>query len=413
MAQPQTIRVRFQLKSTAHQGPVVCSFPGGIPPSPSDGQEAIDFKMYGHTEKRKSHHQLIQGETSVMRYTAQNSSKPTDVLAIGLVDKDELKKGGVTVNLVPLSGSVFTVSQDVRSATKIEKEEKDKRALEHKALDYQTKTSLLVEEFGSKKRQRMVRSNAANRINLEESIANKMFRQTTDTIDAGGGGEADKAMLAKSFEFQRDWIPPHNASERDPAKVYNIEEILGADAWAALKEPTKVLLKLAKKPSAVAAATLPEVVKVSLTTVAKLDKATQKIRGRSVCYLSNLLTFLQLGNRKKRDISEDEEVADDVQTQLLSAFTCRQTINGKKVQNCFNERMQQKLMCYLAVVCLSCHGQALDETVLNALAKDLKMTVSNLLKFFKEVGCASATTKRTNLSAPLVLQSLKRGAKAR
>lgn len=71
------------------------------------------------------------------------------------------------------------------------------------------------------------------------------------------------------------------------------------------------------------------------------------------------------------------------------------------VEEVHTSGLAQKLLCWVAVMCLlGCNGTVEGEG-LKCLAADLKITVAKLVTYFRQVGCTSASKSKCVLAAPL------------
>lgn len=230
------MQVKFKAKLD-QDGPVIVSFAGGCPPKET---KSARFKLFGHSDKRKAHQRILEGETDAMRYSSRNfgagaGKKTHSNFAVGVVKKSAIEgdPAHVTVKLLPVRTAAFAMTHSVKA-----NESKQSVVSDNSSVDYATKRQLLVDEFGSKKRQRIVRSNQANRVNLDEGSADRLLQTTV--------GSTNKVDTLE-FALTRTWVPPHDATASDPVEVYNLETMVGAEAWAALADSGKAMIKLAKK----------------------------------------------------------------------------------------------------------------------------------------------------------------------
>lgn len=73
-----------------------------------------------------------------------------------------------------------------------------------------------------------------------------------------------------------------------------------------------------------------------------------------------------------------------------------------------------KIICWLCILALKTSpGCIVEAEALAAIASDLKITVAELLPYFREVGCVTANREKCKLKAPLQLPELGGGKKRR
>lgn len=402
------VSLSFQSKLDS-DGPVLCSFSGGAPPA--DAREAT-FHLHGHTDKRKKHQRVLEADTDVMRYSARNFGSGSAAFrasqgrfAVALVPKSETVQGTtLTAKLFNVSTPVLPITAVVKAVEEAEVARAAKAVAATNSDDYATKKRLLVETFGSTKRQRIVRSNQANRINLDEVEADRLLTNARSSIKSDPN--------ERKWKLQRTWLPPRDADTTDIASVYQLSTMVGDEAFTALSAPGKLLLKLAKKPSELAKSAHPDVVKGCVSMLLTLEKAQQKRAAKAVAYLDALLTFFALPRKGKIDALKETEIPEAVQAHLLDTFTITVT-KGSKTYRDHKGPMEKKLMCWLAVGCLLTHRYTMNKTALQTLAADLAVTVTKLQTFFKEVGCPKASKTKAVLVAPLSLPELRNAKKQR
>jgi len=401
--------VSFKSKLDA-DGPVLCSFSGGSPPMDARGAA---FHLYGHTDKRKKHQRVLEAETDVMRYSARNFGSGSAAFrtsqgryAVAVVTKGEGVAGAhVTAKLYPTASPVLPVAAVVKAVEEAEAKRAAAAANATNTDDYATKKRLLVDTFGSKKRQRIVRSNQANRVALDEESADRLLQDARASIETDPNHS--------KWTLDRTWLPPHDKDTTDPSEIYTLVGMVGEEAFTALAAPGKALLKLAKKPAQLAQSKHTAVVKGCVPGLLALEKAEQKPAAKAVAYLDALLTFLLLPRRGKADaLGEEESIPEAVQAHLLDTFTITVRKGGKTFRD-HKGGMERKLMCWLAVSCLLAHRYAMTSPALKTLAADLQKTVGQMQKFFKEVGCTNASHTKATLAAPLTLPELRNRAKQR
>lgn len=386
-------KVRFQVGGEDdEEGPILCCFTGGNPPILSEKEEdSVTFRMYAHKDRnsggRKGHQRILHGETDIMSYTAKNfgmSNPLTPRYAVGLVKEQE---DSYSVSLLPVKQVIFQLNQTMKGEEgESEEEEEEEKLL---AGEYLMKRKLLVEAFGSRKRQRMIRSQIANAIQIDGDVSSQ--HALTHALT---NSTATEEVIEEKVESVLEFLPPHNATTTEPGKIYEMRVLFDAELIRALE--VKDMAKSHQSTSQQAA-----FVKYALPRVPKNDKKKQKNVCRALLYLDYLLAFNKLDrNNKSKGLQHLGLIPDIIKAQLLGDFTVNLP-KGGKIAEVHTSALNQKLLCWISVLALLGSSGAVDGEGLKILAADLKITVQKLLVYFKQVGCPSASKSKCVLTAPL------------
>jgi hypothetical protein len=142
--------------------PIVASFPGGLPQH-LKGDEAPKFACRKLREKSK-HGRILVGEDSTCRYQARSEGRGQDgrrtKLCVGLYNK---RTGTLTLHQAAEKGTVFCLEQSVRSY-------QDSATSLPDTLSSMDRRRALFESFGSSKKQRVLKSQEANVVNVDSVV---------------------------------------------------------------------------------------------------------------------------------------------------------------------------------------------------------------------------------------------------
>lgn len=142
--------------------PVVASFPGGLPEHIGD-DEAPKFAWRKIREKNQRGRTLV-GEDSTCRYQARSEGRGYDgrrtKLCVGIYNK---KTNTLTLHQAAEKGTVFCLSQSVRSY-------QDSATSLPSQMSAMDRRRALFESFGSSKKQKVLKSQEANVVNVDSVV---------------------------------------------------------------------------------------------------------------------------------------------------------------------------------------------------------------------------------------------------
>ena len=341
-------------------------------------------------------------------YGSQQSFRThTNQFAIGVFDaaKNKLK-------VIPCS-HVFKMEQHVAALENLE----DASAGGEET--YSTQQRVLADTFGSKKRQKQLQSRAANQVTVQESTS-QVLTHAVSTITPNVDMEAEDTLLEK---IRAQVLPAFDESAENVRDIYRTEAIMpayivegmtsAAKRWrAVLKKGESAVSKDIKSATPLSSSLF---VQNRLMALAKRgyderDAATLKL----LIFLHLLLQFRNGGRNKRKVVSEwtdEKEGADDnVKEYLLSTFTTSKKLGSGAeavTRSVFDALSEQKLLCYISVTTLLLANFTLDADQVDAMATDLKMMTTDMLKYYAEAGC-TVSKVRIHLSAPLKLPKLRK-----
>lgn len=395
-----TITLKFRVGS-AEAGPALCTFPGGLP----GGMDKREFGMYKNTKARKTHQRLVLSkdtEDEDVNYSAANYGKLAAAkglcYAVGLVQGAASSR---TIDLLPVAaGAVFPMALGSDFAADAAPE-----GASAQDQAYMTKRKLLADNFGSRKRQRIINSNISNMVNLQGdntslSVLDYAIQDHQQETESAGAAKGATPTV----------LPPHDAATKTVAEVYPLEQMVDNGSYANLD--AKLFITIAKKPSELtklqeAGARFANVVLAGVPGLKALkDKADRQRVARVWAALQHMMSFHMMSrNRKAETLSKNTSIPEDFKEWLLSSFTTPEARDGAIKDDAHPSACSNKLLCYMCITLVTASGFHLSKKQLDTFARDLKMTKSSLLQYFREVGC-KASLERVELKAPLQLPGL-------
>lgn len=232
--------------------PIVCSFPGGLPSSlqaatngTNTSSSAQPPKFVWSRASNKAGLSLV-GKDDACLYESQapeaKQDKRRTKLCVGVYDK---KKGTLTLHEAASGGTVFALQQSVPSYLD---QESHVRSLKTAA---ETRTAL-YEDFGSAKKRKVLRSQEANRVDVDAVVgagnlmvdsflkgesmseSNRKAVEERRQSEQGGDGNQTKvqdAVDTATQEWRHSFLPAYDQDADEPHKVYNARSMVGDAAW--------------------------------------------------------------------------------------------------------------------------------------------------------------------------------------
>jgi len=200
---------------------------------------------------------------------------------------EEEDANSVTVRLLPVTQTVFQLQQTLVGQESEEEEEEEQKGGQ---ASYLLKRKLLAETFGSRKRQRMIRSAIANDISIDGDDVSQ------DILTATFSHAAEKAKDLKPVSAATssvDFLPPHDGETTDASKIYDMNKIFDPELMRALevKDMMKSKIDTGKQFKFIAHA---------LPRVPKQDKKKQKNSAVLCCTWPILLPSATWAGRRAR-----------------------------------------------------------------------------------------------------------------
>lgn len=288
----------------------------------------------------------------------------------------------------------------------------------------------LVETFGSRKKKRKMRSDAANEVDISahgsvDAVAQALRTSATEREAAAGEDGDDAGMAAMRAKM----LPPHNALAADAEEMYPVHGIVPEDVWESLD--VKPLVRLARKPSLLDTEEgewLPAAVRDRvewLGGVGGKDAATGKARdvrpaARGLLYLTYMLQFYILHMRGGKGRGDGPRgVKDDLSAVGCEEFVAEHLVatfsekSGGGSRHMITPALQNKLRCYICVLLMISSDFEIGVATVKGLAADLGITLTKCVGFFREVGAkmtGRGDARIVRLRAPLALPRLRKRA---
>ena len=210
-------------------GPVVMRFPYGSPKI-LDSDE-INFTLYN--DKTNKNKNILIGSNSYADYIGKNYGKSDKSLnnqqyAIGFITKSKKNKKK-KLKLISLD-HIYEMKQKMRQINDHmnDKSDDDDDNNNNSINSYLSKRRKLVELFGSKKRKKIVRSQDANRININEKNSKSLLSSIKNAAkNVSSSTQNDiKTNNSSSIKPKSDLLPLYNSTTEDVTEIYQLDNLI-------------------------------------------------------------------------------------------------------------------------------------------------------------------------------------------
>lgn len=403
MSSSTKVTLRHHTPKAGRVGPVVVSFPHGPPPPESfsnkdddelsSGVGPLAFHMLASKSSRDSKRMVVASNGKAM-YQGRNfgetsTSQSLSKYMVGVYDKETKQVDLYDVDhIYALQQQAMRAPRPATSTTGIDGDITDK-----------DRRKLLIETFGSRKKQNLQRSREANIVKAQNVSASSAVSRMLNKKAAKAASAVEPAE-ADALATRRAFLPPCNFDAKTVEEAYPLEGLVTREEQMALTPGVKEMLPKVKKSSEIATMrenhTFGEYVLQHFETMPR-DKKAARAHMRLLMYISHLQQMVEaprIMKTAKPDTTfgtEDDALVPSlagippgVVTRMLSLFAERQVSPGGRLSYVRTQFLRDKLLVHLCAVCLTLENYDMDITV---LSKDLRMAPKSLLAFFRELGC--------------------------
>ena len=422
--------------------PVVVSFPRGNP-----GSDDPPRFTCSQLKANSSRGRRITGEDDSCTYSASAAGRGHDgrltKMYVCIYDK---KKKALKVVPSAEKGTVFALEQTVKGYTPnvanggllfgSGQTQQDGE----KVMSASDRNNMLVESFGSKKKQKVMASRAANKVNINSVVGagDGMMRSVEmqkgiSTENKKGMNEGSKMVNPTDMAYEearQKMLPPYDINANEPSKVYNAESIAGTIAWVSITR--FVNSALAKKSEGdkemewidsllgTKGYRPPSIV----TLLKSIDPSKKSSQYRmKVTYL--LFSTLRFHKRlQRRGIIEGASVDDcvsglhithEVGLRLFELFTTQ--VEGKEGGGySISKQQKDKLHSYILILYVIAGGKDMKVASINQLCKDMNnLDTKSASLLMREAGFlvkkSASGDVGASLSVPITFPPPRRGKK--
>lgn len=373
----------------ASDGPLVSSFPGGLPSS--------DTKFVW--KKQNQRHSLI-GKDESCRYVGQEETSRSR-LVIALYDK---RNHTLTCHLAAGDGQVYALQQQV---------------LNYESNIASDPTSNVFQEFGSSKKKRALQSQQANRIhsdqilgksgtltkivvendNMTESNRKAIQEQQERNMNANTGEAPGISLAVKEVTnaWRNQFLPNHSNPNADtPTKVYTPENMAGPEAWSQAIRVVDACFHEEDPVAAIQKSKSGDAWQFSSLRDLLLRSKPQKGTFRALWLLHTWTRLYQENHRKHFVVQPSTNAA--VQSFWQNFGTSMMSTVEQKEGYCMSKANQDRCKLHLLLLFLWIEGCSTSE--LPAYCSEMKWPWGQMVNLLQEAGCTIQKDK-VSLKTPV------------
>ena len=295
----------------------------------------------------------------------------------------------------------------------------------------------LVEDFGSVKKQRALKSQEANRVDVSNVVGSSLSEflvrtnpevvaaSTTTTAIAAAASDADNATTTTTptaveiatREWRKTFLPPVDATTSDPLHVYHMEKFAGEAAWRYVSKQAGILLRSSNRQQMLEEADyLPSLRTVlqQLVSSSSSSSSPETLYCIKCAILAQHLAQLYLKLHKRRFIPslQDQmrpqyfDVVLEVASVFLNSFTTT-TISPARADALREGHVMSKAnvdKCRMHILLLSLVAHQCHNFSLEGIAQDLKLDLRDATHLLRLAGCTHVKRRGTltvDLKAPV------------
>ncbi|CCI50769.1 unnamed protein product [Albugo candida] len=213
----QRVRLHYDTKDD-DVAPFLATFRGG-PLPPTEDLSKFGFQMYQHVNKKQ---RLVVASTDRVAYQAANFGYMSNLndsanYVLGVFDKTTK-----SVRLIDVP-QVYVMQQTIKNINDQQDSEDETEDLQKTKETREKRRQELVDKFGSKKSQRIVKSRMENRLQAENVSGGQAIASTLHMRIQEAEQKAPTALNANQLNAL---LPPCNMDATVPEKVYALSNIL-------------------------------------------------------------------------------------------------------------------------------------------------------------------------------------------
>jgi hypothetical protein len=461
------------------EGPLVCSFPNGLPASlladndaPSNAEpvkflwktlpsNSASVASTGTKNKQNVSHsagRVLIGRDQACLYTSHATAADIQArrtqLAVGVYDRET---GTLALHRTASQGHVYALAQSVPSYD-------DKAAnINGRNLTGAEHRRALFEDFGSSKKRKVLRSQEANRVNVDAVVGagsamvnnflkgdgmSESNRIAVEHVASQKNGNAEEkqtesAVDVATREWRKSFLPPFDGEASKPELVYDLKAMVGEDAWFYVTRVVNACLEKEEVAEAILegkragpgdnaeedanaswkakqASDWNDSLKLLIHKHA--DKGDRMSRALKAAMLCNYWTTLYGKLSKRRFIPPSDEgrsrffgVPIEIASRWLELFATSMTSEDGKPGYVVSKAHRDKCAVHVLILYVIADGnKTMKAENIKPLSDDLKMDIKDASHLLRQAGFTvnrKAGSGKTNvtLKVPLSFPASKRG----
>jgi hypothetical protein len=427
-----TIRVEDQ---DPDENPIVVAFPRGLPEALQEGgsrsvppsfvwQKSNEKTAFGRRIIGHDQHCVYSAESKGFGYDERRTK-----LCVGVYDK---KRGVLTLREAASKGTIYSLEQSVPSY--LDANEVVESQVGNNIVEYST---AVFEAFGSAKRRKVLKSQAANQVDIDHVVGAGAGSAVVDKIIKGelmsesnrkaieqakdGSAEASNAVERSYEEARRQFLPRYDREAKKPHLVYSAKKIAGENAWERLNREVEACMRKDDVATAILSGAQENDFCDCATALIKEiipDSAAAKHRYTCALLMNWMLSFYQRNNFRKFIQPPDETrgrwfgMPMEIAARCLLSFTTQIADERGKTGYAMSKANKDKCVIHIILLYMMAQGEAMKIRNLKPLASDLKVTVNESAQMLRLAGCTlgkAGQVMTAALTVPLVFPKPKRG----
>lgn len=475
------------LRPKQFDDPLVVAFPRGVPASMLDaedeikGRRSVSFETasnnlshdvptfsWSKLKATSSRGKAITGSDKTCTFKSSNQGRGYDgrlaKLYVGIYDKSE---GTVTLQQAAERGQVFSLQQEVKGYIP----RVNDLSATMKNMTPSEKRMLLFEAFGSAKKQRALRSQAANVVNIDsvigagdvmlDAVNRQDMGETNRTAmeDAAAGRKMVSILIASltyvsihtpcvlfpvvSFlsyiicytfyrnckksqadpieialnEARRRFLPPYDETAESPHKVYDAMVIAGDHVWGSVSRVTDACTKKGGdwRENLTGRGYWHKSIKILLNSITA-EKKSASYQIKTTVMLNSMIKFHSGCNKRfydgtAEDLAKKFGVSNDLSPRFLELFAVP-TNDGGKAGFAMSKQHKDKRLVHMLILYVLAHGRSMKVASIDAFCEDLQMETPDAAKLLREAGFHAKKTRSGTsvfLTCPVEFPGPRRG----
>ena len=418
----KTVKIKVVEKST---NPIVVSFPGGLPESVENKSIKPPRFLWQKSDANTKRGRRVVGYDRHCLYSASARGLLFDdrrtKICVGIYDK---KRGSVVLHEGATNGTVFSLQQSVPTYI----EENGQVGTDPSS---NADRPNIFADFGSQKKRRVLKSQAANRVDVNHVIgAGTDSAVVNQIMDGQAMSKSNKQAIEDSKhadterktanevaldEARKQLIPEFDMSADEPSKVYSAKTIAGEKAWNRIHRKVTACLHQDDPIDAVVQSVFEKdwygfVIK--LIKEASPDANNCAFRVTCAIIVNWMVKFYLMYKSKKSIQAMDElkgshfGIPIEIVSRCLELFATElppktDSEGGKQAPSyVMSKQNKDKMVVHILLLFMIAGGSSMKIADIGSIAESLKVPLNDCSAFLKYAGCSIAR-KGNNLSATL------------
>jgi A49-like RNA polymerase I associated factor len=397
-----------------NNNPVVVAFPCGVPESARSSSNTVKpslkFVCQKLGEKSKSGRRVVGFDRNCL-YTASARGLGYDdrqtKLVVGVYDK---KRNIVTLHEAASRGTVFALQQSVPSYT-----EQNQHVETGKASSDTAKPNV-YEDFGSSKKRRVLKSQAANRVDIDNVVgagdgsamvhqmmkgqgmseSNRTAIEEDRRADSTQKSASEKAIEASRLQI----LPAYDEHAVKPDKVYDAKKIAGNKAWKRVFDKVYACLHSENPTDAIVESVCErDWQEFVLKYVKEINHEAENAAFRIACaiFTNWMVKFYRVSNNLRAIEGVDESkstyygMPSEVAARCFELFTVPvQSSGGNKSSKghfVMTKTTKDKMVVHILLMFMMAQGPSMKIPRVNPIADSLKIAPGQCQMLLRYAGC--------------------------